>query len=74
MSGSARSGGAGLGCTGPGVVGSIERHEVRWVAWGRTGGVGGAGAREGQSVGRAGFGWSVGSLGSSDRSLVHHPR
>jgi hypothetical protein len=58
MSDSARSGGAGLGCTGSGVAGSIRRHEVGRVARGRT-----------VSVGRAGMhgvGW-LGARGSVDR-------
>jgi hypothetical protein len=38
MSSSARSGGAGLGCAGSRVAGSIGRRGVGWVAW-----VGGAG-------------------------------
>jgi hypothetical protein len=63
MSGSARSGSAGLGCVDSGVVGSIRRHEVGWVARGQTGGVGGAGARAG-SVGWMRevrlVGWTVG--------------
>jgi hypothetical protein len=68
MSGSARSCGTGLGCTGSGVTGSIGRHEVGRVAWeGRV-------LVRGRSVGRAGFGWSVGPLGPGDGSLVHHPR
>jgi hypothetical protein len=50
MSGSARSGVAGLG----------RRCGVGRVARGRTGGVGGAGACMGRSVGRAGFDWTVG--------------
>jgi hypothetical protein len=60
MSGSARLGGAGLGCAGSRVTGSIGRREVRRVARGRMGGVGGAGAR------------GVHFVGSSDGSLVHH--
>jgi hypothetical protein len=64
MLGSARSGGAGLGCTGSGVTGLIERREVGRVARGRTGGVSGAGARTG-SIGWARevrlVGWTVGS-------------
>jgi hypothetical protein len=64
MSSSARSGGAGLGCAGSGVIGLIGRCEVRWVAQGQTGGVGGASARRG-SVGWTRrvrlIGWNVGS-------------
>jgi hypothetical protein len=63
MSGSVRSGGAGLGCAGSGVMGLIRRHRVGQVAQGWTGGVGGAGAR-------AGFSWSVGLLVPSDPSLA----
>jgi hypothetical protein len=69
MSGSARSGDTGLGCMGLGVARSIGRREVGRVARDQTGGVGGAHAR-GRSVGRAGFGWSVGPLGPDDRSMV----
>jgi hypothetical protein len=59
MSGSARSGDVGLGCVGSGVMGSIGRCEVGRVARGRTGGVGGAGAR-------VGFSWTIGPLGPGD--------
>jgi hypothetical protein len=61
MSGRARSGDAGSG-----VAGLVGRSRVGWVARGRTGGVGGAGTCTGRSVGRMGFGWSVGLLGPGD--------
>jgi hypothetical protein len=70
---SARSSGAGLGCAGSGVAGSIGRCEVGRVARGQTGGVGRTGARVG-SVGRLGAHCSVGLLGPGDWSLIHHAR
>jgi hypothetical protein len=60
MSGRAKSGDTGLGCAGLGVAGLVGRSGVGWVARGRTSGVG-AGTCTGRSVGRMGFGWSVGS-------------
>jgi hypothetical protein len=43
MSGSVRSGSAGLGCVGSEVAGLIGQREVRRVTRGRTGGMGGEG-------------------------------
>jgi hypothetical protein len=43
-----------LGSAGLGVAGSIGRREVGWVAQGRTGGMGGAGAHTGS------VGWACG--------------
>jgi hypothetical protein len=60
MSGSARSGGTGLGCAGLGVTGSIGRREVGRVARGWTSGVGGAGS-VGWTHGVRLVGWTVGS-------------
>jgi hypothetical protein len=54
MSSSARSGGAGLGCAGSRVAGSVGRRGVGRVAW-----VGRASAW-GRSVGCMEFDWSVG--------------
>jgi hypothetical protein len=65
MSGSARSGGTGLGCAGLGVTGSIGRREVGRVA--RVGRVVWEG--RGRSVGRTGFDWSVGPLDTGNESL-----
>jgi hypothetical protein len=67
MLGSARSGDAGLGCMGSGVVGSIGRRGVGRVAW-----VGRACSRS-RSVGRAGFDRSVGQVGPGDGSLDRVP-
>jgi hypothetical protein len=72
--GSLTSGGVARGVAGSGAhqwgrCGAIGRCEVGRVAQGRTGDVGGAGARGGS------VGWARGvRMGPGDGSLVHHPR
>jgi hypothetical protein len=68
MSGSARSGGAGLGCMGSGVTGSIRRRKVGRVARGQTSDV----SHRVDQLG-VGFDWSVRQFDPGDRSLIHHP-
>jgi hypothetical protein len=64
MLGSARSGDAGLGCMGSGVVRSGGAGSDGWRGWGG----------RARGVDRLGVRGSVGPLGPGDGSLVHHPR